>query len=220
MTRDGRAAAWNLVAGVNDPPVNSERTVWLDGEPSEAGPATFSDDLAAVDGLAVPRRGGPRAQREPLSSSGAATGSRSAPSPASSRAGWSSPRATASWKLTTRGGERARSAASSSFECIAPIRSRSGSAPDAMISTARSTSTLPASRSQQHANLLLDQRLQRLAVAQRVVDGEADRLLVAAGPEPRDRLDDRHVVGVVAASVRASGRRAPRGGRARCCGTS
>jgi len=51
VTRDGRAAAWNLVAGVNDPPVKSERTVWLDGEPSEAGPATFSDDLAAVDGL-------------------------------------------------------------------------------------------------------------------------------------------------------------------------
>ena len=32
-------------------------------------------------------------------------------------------------------------------------------------------------------HLLLDQRLQRLAVAQRVVDGEAERLLVAAGPE-------------------------------------
>jgi hypothetical protein len=49
--RDGRAVAWNLVAGVNDPPSGSERTVWLDGEPREVGPATFSDDLTAVDGL-------------------------------------------------------------------------------------------------------------------------------------------------------------------------
>jgi hypothetical protein len=39
-----------------------------------------------------------------------------------------------------------RSAASNSFECMAPIRSRSGCVPDAMICTARSTSTCPASR--------------------------------------------------------------------------
>ncbi len=32
---DGRAVAWNLVDGVNDPPSDSERTVWVDGEPSE-----------------------------------------------------------------------------------------------------------------------------------------------------------------------------------------
>ena len=31
--RDGTALAWNLVAGVNDPPLNSERTVWIEGGP-------------------------------------------------------------------------------------------------------------------------------------------------------------------------------------------
>ncbi|HEX8977660.1 MAG TPA: DUF2804 family protein [Solirubrobacteraceae bacterium] len=50
-TDDGRAAAWNLVAGVNDPPQHSERTVWLDGEPSEAPASRFAADLSAVDGL-------------------------------------------------------------------------------------------------------------------------------------------------------------------------
>jgi len=48
---DGRAVAWNLVAGVNDPPRASERTVWVDGEPCEAGPSSFAADLSAVDGL-------------------------------------------------------------------------------------------------------------------------------------------------------------------------
>lgn len=49
--RDGRAVAWNLVAGVNDPPHASERTIWVDGEPSEARPARFAPDLTAVGGL-------------------------------------------------------------------------------------------------------------------------------------------------------------------------
>ena len=99
-------------------------------------------------------------------------------------------------------GERARrSSASSSLECIAPISSRSGSAPAAMISTARSASTSPASRSSSARTSSRDERLERLAVAQRVVDGEAERLVVAAGAEARDRLDDLHVVGVVAARV-------------------
>ncbi len=48
---DGRPVAWNLVSGINDPPRNSERTVWLDGEPIEVGPCSFADDLSAVDGL-------------------------------------------------------------------------------------------------------------------------------------------------------------------------
>ncbi len=47
-TVDGRAAAWNLVAGINDPPHDSERTVWLDGAEREAAPATFAEDLGAV----------------------------------------------------------------------------------------------------------------------------------------------------------------------------
>jgi Protein of unknown function (DUF2804) len=48
---DGRPVAWNLVSGINDPPRNSERTVWLDSEPMEVGPCSFADDLSAVDGL-------------------------------------------------------------------------------------------------------------------------------------------------------------------------
>jgi hypothetical protein len=38
---DGRAVAWNLVEGINDPPANSERAIWLDGEPSEPDPVSF-----------------------------------------------------------------------------------------------------------------------------------------------------------------------------------
>jgi hypothetical protein len=48
---DGRELAWNLVAGVNDPPVNSERTVWVAGQASEAGPVVFAADLSAVGDL-------------------------------------------------------------------------------------------------------------------------------------------------------------------------
>jgi hypothetical protein len=50
--RDGRALAWNLVQGVNDPPAGSERTVWTDGEPAEVGPVCFAADLSGVGGLA------------------------------------------------------------------------------------------------------------------------------------------------------------------------
>lgn len=46
---DGRAVAWNLVAGINDPSHDSERTVWVEGVPREVGPvARFADDLSAV----------------------------------------------------------------------------------------------------------------------------------------------------------------------------
>jgi hypothetical protein len=38
---DGRRLAWNLVEGVNDPGENSERTIWVDGEPSEPPPVSF-----------------------------------------------------------------------------------------------------------------------------------------------------------------------------------
>ncbi len=50
-TRDGRAVAWNLVSGVNDPPSSSERSVWVDGRAVEVGPSRFAADLSAVDGL-------------------------------------------------------------------------------------------------------------------------------------------------------------------------
>ncbi len=45
---DGEALAWNLVEGVNDPPVGSERAVWMDGEPREAPPVTFTADLKRI----------------------------------------------------------------------------------------------------------------------------------------------------------------------------
>jgi hypothetical protein len=48
---DGRALAWNLVTGVNDPASGSERTVWVDGEPYEPPPVSFDDDLSGVGGL-------------------------------------------------------------------------------------------------------------------------------------------------------------------------
>jgi hypothetical protein len=49
--RDGRAVAWNLVDGVHDAPVASERTVWVDGDPHEVEPLRFAADLSAVGGL-------------------------------------------------------------------------------------------------------------------------------------------------------------------------
>jgi Protein of unknown function (DUF2804) len=58
--RDGRAAAWSLVSGVNDPPTESERTVWIDGEANEAPPSVFANDLSSVDGLHFE----PEAERE------------------------------------------------------------------------------------------------------------------------------------------------------------
>jgi Protein of unknown function (DUF2804) len=47
---DGAALAWNLVAGVNDPPSGSERAVWVDGEPYEPEPVEFSESLLRVRG--------------------------------------------------------------------------------------------------------------------------------------------------------------------------
>jgi hypothetical protein len=46
---DGRSVAWNLVSGINDPPWDSERTIWIDGEAIEVGPNTFAADLVSVD---------------------------------------------------------------------------------------------------------------------------------------------------------------------------
>jgi hypothetical protein len=45
---NGERVGWNLVTGVNDGPTNSERTVWVDGEPRETAPVTFADDLTSV----------------------------------------------------------------------------------------------------------------------------------------------------------------------------
>jgi hypothetical protein len=38
---DGRAVAWNLVEGINDPAAGSERAIWVDGEPGEPAPVRF-----------------------------------------------------------------------------------------------------------------------------------------------------------------------------------
>ncbi len=48
-SEDGRRLGWNLVAGVNDAPDVSERTVWVGGEPVEVGPVRFAADLSGVE---------------------------------------------------------------------------------------------------------------------------------------------------------------------------
>lgn len=47
---DGRAVAWNLVEGINDPPRGSERAIWIDGEPAEPPPVHF----AGMEGIELP----------------------------------------------------------------------------------------------------------------------------------------------------------------------
>ncbi len=47
---DGRALAWNLVEGINDPPSNSERAVWVEGVPREPDPVRFSGDAVEFSG--------------------------------------------------------------------------------------------------------------------------------------------------------------------------
>jgi hypothetical protein len=49
-TTEGRRVAWNLVDGVHDG-VASERTVWLDGSPTEVPAQDFADDLSRVGDL-------------------------------------------------------------------------------------------------------------------------------------------------------------------------
>jgi hypothetical protein len=43
--------AWNLVDGMHDADVASERTVWVDGVPREVAAQAFASDLFAVGGL-------------------------------------------------------------------------------------------------------------------------------------------------------------------------
>lgn len=47
----GERIGWNLVTGVNDGPSESERTVWVDGEPEEVAPVEFAPDLSRVGDL-------------------------------------------------------------------------------------------------------------------------------------------------------------------------
>ncbi|MEA2156414.1 MAG: hypothetical protein QOE11_2554 [Solirubrobacteraceae bacterium] len=44
----GEPVGWNLVTGVNDGPVASERSIWLDGLAHEVGPVVFAPDLTAL----------------------------------------------------------------------------------------------------------------------------------------------------------------------------
>jgi hypothetical protein len=48
---NGRALAWNLVEGVNDPVRGSERTVWVNGVAREVGPVAIAPGLDAVGDL-------------------------------------------------------------------------------------------------------------------------------------------------------------------------
>ena len=45
---DGTPVGWNLVAGVNDGPRGSERSVWLAGAAREVAPVRFAADLSTV----------------------------------------------------------------------------------------------------------------------------------------------------------------------------
>jgi hypothetical protein len=45
----GRPLAFNLVAGVNDPPSGSERAVWVAGVPHEAPAVGFASDLTRIE---------------------------------------------------------------------------------------------------------------------------------------------------------------------------
>jgi hypothetical protein len=47
-TPQGNALAFNIVTGVHDAPVGSERTLWVDGVARELPPATFDEDLHSV----------------------------------------------------------------------------------------------------------------------------------------------------------------------------
>jgi hypothetical protein len=50
---DGRRVGWNLVTDINDGPTESERTLWVDGEPTEVAPVEIASDLSRVTGPRV-----------------------------------------------------------------------------------------------------------------------------------------------------------------------
>jgi Domain of unknown function (DUF2804), C-terminal len=51
VSATGERVAWNLVTGVHDAPLRSERTVWVDGAANEVAPAAFAPGLDAVGDL-------------------------------------------------------------------------------------------------------------------------------------------------------------------------
>jgi Protein of unknown function (DUF2804) len=61
VLEDGRDAGWNLVRGIHDGEIGSERAVWVAGSsPVEVGPVVFAADLSSVGGLSFT----PEATRE------------------------------------------------------------------------------------------------------------------------------------------------------------
>jgi Protein of unknown function (DUF2804) len=50
LDRAGAAVAWNLVQGINDPPLGSERSIWVDGVAREPGPVRFEEHLGRIVG--------------------------------------------------------------------------------------------------------------------------------------------------------------------------
>jgi hypothetical protein len=47
-TVDGERIAWNLVTGLHDAEHDSERTLWVEGKPTEVPPVRFGDELSSV----------------------------------------------------------------------------------------------------------------------------------------------------------------------------
>ena len=48
VDQHGRLIGFNAVIGVFDTPVNSERTIWIEGHAKEVGPNTFSEDILTL----------------------------------------------------------------------------------------------------------------------------------------------------------------------------
>ena len=94
------------------------------------------------------------------------------------------------------------SSATSALVCIAASRSLSGCVAGLDQRHRLVGVHLAGEPLHQHVDLLLDEVGHRLLVAEGVVDGEADPLLVAAGAEAADRLDDPDVARRVAPPVR------------------
>jgi Protein of unknown function (DUF2804) len=93
---DGRAVAWNLVAGVHDAPSGSERRVWIDRAPREVRPSPSRPRSArSATWASRPRRSVPATTACSSASSRASTASPSERSRARCPAASRSPRATA-----------------------------------------------------------------------------------------------------------------------------
>ncbi len=48
LDQHGRIVAFNAITGLFDTPLESERTMWIDGDAQEVGPNSFAEDLSTV----------------------------------------------------------------------------------------------------------------------------------------------------------------------------